>query len=310
MLKSAMLLALTLCVGIGLGVSLSAFGQWIPWLHPLLKQASQIDATPDPSITESARFDRLGPEEASGISTSMPLASTEGLIKPLSTIAFLNQRLDEALVTQQQLASEVHELRETLTTVEQRLDELTKPEVAPENVAERSPPADASEGIDSAALIAAGFDQEEAVFLNERWGEQQMELLYLQDQATREGWLGTPQYAQSVRDLINGPDSMREEIGSEVYDRFLYGSGQSNRVVINSVINRSPAQAIGLQPGDMILSYDEQPVFSASDLGRAISSGEPGERIVLEIDRAGQRVDLEIARGPIGVMLGGKRVKP
>jgi len=232
------------------------------------------------------------------------------LTEPLSTIALLNQRLDEALVAQQQLASEVHELRETLTTVERRLDELTTPEVAPENAAERSPPADASEGIDSAALIAAGFDQEETVFLNERWGEQQMDLLYLQDQATREGWLGTPQYAQSVRELINGPGSMREEIGREAYDRFLYGSGQSNRVVINSVINRSPAQAIGLQPGDMILSYDEQPVFSASDLGRAISSGEPGERIVLEIDRAGQRVDLELARGPIGVMLGGKRVKP
>jgi hypothetical protein len=282
----------------------------MPWLHPLLKQASQTNAMPDSSITKSARFDRLGPEEAAGISTSMSPASTEGLTEPASTIAFLNQRLDEALMTQQQLASDVHELRETLTTVEQRLDELTKAEVATDNSVERSTSAETSEGIDSAALIAAGFDQEEAVFLNERWGEQQMDLLYLQDQATREGWLGTPQYAQSVRELINGPGSMREEIGREAYDRFLYGSGQSNRVVINSVINRSPAQAIGLQPGDMILSYDEQPVFSASDLGRAISSGEPGERIVLEIDRAGQRVDLELARGPIGVMLGGKRVKP
>ncbi len=291
MLKSATLLGSVLCVGIVLGLTLATLGRSAPVTQ------MQVGQTERP--VTSAATPLAAPEMASA-----PPAVSEAL---KATILHLSQQLEVASDARQQLQDELSQVQAPLQALEQRLDELTEEEPAddPQPVPVARPRRN-----DAETLTAAGFDPDEAEYLVNRWGQQQMNLLYLRDPAIREGWIDTPRYEQAAQELRNGSDSIREELGPEAYDRFLYASGQSNRVVLNSVIDSSPAQAVGLQPGDTVVSYDGSRIFTLSDLRHATTAGEPDVPVVIEVDRDGQRLAFEIARGPIGVTLGRRRAEP
>jgi S1-C subfamily serine protease len=68
--------------------------------------------------------------------------------------------------------------------------------------------------------------------------------------------------------------------------------------VLTRISAGSPASAAGLQVGDRVVAVDEQPVADASDLVLALRSCDPGQAVVVEIDRAGVRL-------PVPVRLGG-----
>ena len=137
-----------------------------------------------------------------------------------------------------------------------------------------------------------------------------MDLLYLRDQAIREGWIDTPRYQEAANDLRDGTLSLRDELGEEGYDRFLYATGQPNRLAITTVFDSSPAQTSGLQPGDMIVSYDGVPVRSGRDVRSATTSGEPGELVTMQVIRNGESIEVTIPRGPIGIQMDGVSVAP
>jgi hypothetical protein len=97
-------------------------------------------------------------------------------------------------------------------------------------------------------------------------------------------------------------ERLREDLGDDAYDRYLYASGGSNRVRIREVMRGSAAEAAGLANGDILLSYDNQRIFSFDDLRRSSYAGEPGDTVVLEVRRADNSVSqLIIPRGPMGV---------
>ncbi len=298
MLKSATIMGSVFGLGILLGLALATFGRSAPAPEPEGKRSP-----PAASGTVSSRRE----PPASPSATAPPLAASDALQSVLDRLA---RQLDAASADRQELQEELGRVKETLHDLEQRLDALTEVAKAEPAESEPSPPARRSRQNDAEALIAAGFDPDEADYLANRWGQQQMDLLYLRDQAIREGWLDTPRYDQAAQGLRSGSDSIREELGPEAYDRFLFATGRNNRVVLNSIIDSSPAQAIGLQPGDKVLSYDGNRIFSFNDLRTATSTGEPGAPVLIEIDRNGDRLELEIARGPIGVTLGGRRDEP
>ncbi|PON17425.1 hypothetical protein C2W62_13290 [Candidatus Entotheonella serta] len=291
MLKSAALLGSVLCIGIVLGLGLATLGPSAP---------STVASPPSPPVTVSTIDQQAEPPTV----TSPPPATSDVLQTQLSQ---LTQQLDAAALARQQLQDELSLVKQTVQDLEQRLDELAEAESADDPP---PPPVARSRPNDAETLIAAGFDPDEADYLANRWGQQQMELLYLRDQAIREGWIDTPRYEQAVGDLRRGRDSIREELGPEAYDRFLFATGRANRVILNSIIDSSPAQTTGLQPGDTVLSYDGSRIFSVNDLRTATTAGEPGIPVVIEIDRDGQRLELEISRGPIGVTLGNRRDEP
>jgi C-terminal processing protease CtpA/Prc len=101
----------------------------------------------------------------------------------------------------------------------------------------------------------------------------------------------------------HNPDSMellREGIGDDAFDRYLYASGRSNRVKLNRVIKGSAAEQAGLNRGDVVLSYDDKRVFRRKELKRLSYEGEPGESVVLRVKgQDGNITQMVIPRGPI-----------
>ena len=94
------------------------------------------------------------------------------------------------------------------------------------------------------------------------------------------------------------------------FDLLLYASGQPNRVVVESLLKRSPAAEAGLEAGDVILSYDDRRVFHPAELKQMTASGSPGESVSIEVLRKGRQVSLGVLRGPLGVFLRADNLTP
>jgi S1-C subfamily serine protease len=56
---------------------------------------------------------------------------------------------------------------------------------------------------------------------------------------------------------------------------------------IDSVLPGTPAEAVGVRPGDRIVTIDGAPVRSATDLQERIYGSHPGAQPTLVIDRDG-----------------------
>ncbi len=190
--------------------------------------------------------------------------------------------------------------------VARRADDPRKASERPEeaNPAQAARP---SPTFDTEALVAAGVDPREVTVLHDRWQRHQMDKLYLNDQAMREGWLMTPRH----RDQHLALDAaFRKEIGEDGYDAYLFATGSDNRVVVRDVFSASVADRLGLEVGDEIRRYDGSPVHTPQDLSLATSSGKAGELVPIEIVRGGRSIRLRIERGPIGVAIEGARRPP
>jgi len=102
---------------------------------------------------------------------------------------------------------------------------------------------------------------------------------------------------------------MRQELGDDAYARYLEAQGQPTSIQISSVLEGSPGSTAGLQPGDALLSYNGKRVFDVVDLRRQTMQGNPGEDVVVEIERNGTRMQLTVPRGPIGITGSGASVR-
>jgi len=165
---------------------------------------------------------------------------------------------------------------------------------------------------DAERLVAAGFRREDVTRLRARLDEIQLKRLYLRDQATREGWIGTPRFAQESRALFGELVGLRTEFDEPLYDWVLYSTGHPNRVAVREVISGSAGAAAGLLRGDVIVRYDDQLMLSPSELRDATSQGRAGELVELEVQREGESTPLRIfvPRGPIGITLAPTAVQP
>jgi putative serine protease PepD len=66
---------------------------------------------------------------------------------------------------------------------------------------------------------------------------------------------------------------------------------------VQDVTSGGPADAAGLQQGDVITEIDGQPLSDSSDLSRLINGKQPGDHVDLHIDRAGQDIHLGTTLG-------------
>jgi membrane-associated protease RseP (regulator of RpoE activity) len=178
-----------------------------------------------------------------------------------------------------------------------------------------APPADAAApasagarpSFDALSLVASGYSSQEAERLRERWERLTLDRLELNNRALREGWLLEPRLQEEHRALDT---VFREDVGEEGYDAFLYATGQPNRVRVKEVIARSPASHAGVQPGDVIVSYDGERTFGARDLQLATAQGRRGDLVRIEVVRDGRPLTLRVERGPLGIILQGSAEPP
>ena len=150
-------------------------------------------------------------------------------------------------------------------------------------------------------LVAAGFLPSQADWILQREQELQMQSLQERFDAERSG-----EPIDWVANRNQSGDALREELGEADYERYLEANNRSTNVSVSSVIESSPAQVAGLQPGDEIFRYDGQRVFSMTDLTRQTMVGEPGQNVAVDVMRNGNLVQVVMPRGPVGIT-GGRR---
>ncbi len=161
---------------------------------------------------------------------------------------------------------------------------------------------------DREALIAAGLSPDQAISLETRFDDIELRKLYLRDQARRQG--AESEEIASQRQQINAEEeALIEEIG-DAYGNYLYLTGQTNRVSVQSVIGNSAADISGIRDGDVIYSYAGDRIYNSFDLSSATGQGELGETITVQVQRDEQLVDVYLPRGPMGVQLSNESIAP
>lgn len=230
--------------------------------------------------------------------------------KPVQTAA-----IDSDLTRLRQLEQELGRLTQRIALVEQAVVLQQQQPMAgiliaeDANEDEEEPPADTPENRQQ-ALIASGVEPDWAADIVWRESQRALERLEIQDLARREGWFGSDRYFEELSTLEDDAEDLHEEIGDTAYDRYLYTMGKSNRVVVDSVIQGSPAEQAGMVPGDVIISYADERLFGWSELREATASGERGETVLIRVMRGEDSVDLLMPRGPLGVRLDTTRMEP
>jgi len=161
-----------------------------------------------------------------------------------------------------------------------------------------------------AALLEVGIDETEARRLREMYEKNEMDRLYLRDQAIREGWLGKSRYVNEMQALNSQIAVLQEDLDEETYDAYLYASGKANRVVVDSTLSNSPAAKAGLAPGDVILKYNNKRIYTAGKLRELTTQGEPNSVVSVELIRNGKLVTVYLPIGPLGIRMNSRSVAP
>ena len=155
-----------------------------------------------------------------------------------------------------------------------------------------------------ANLIEGGFSDQEARRALQLESEASFKAMQRAWEAQRNG------EAIDVMDVMSNPQSiLRAEMGDDAYARYLEAQGQPTAIRITQVLGGSPGNNAGLQAGDELVSYNGERVFNVMELRNGTMQGQPGEDVVIEIERDGVRMQLTLPRGPIGITGSGANIR-
>lgn len=159
-------------------------------------------------------------------------------------------------------------------------------------------------------LIAVGMPTDTIQAMKLTVDHNQLEMLQLRDRAIREGWNDSVEFREQMREFGNPYRALRDEFGDQAFDQYLYATETPNRVEIQEVYSGSAADNAGLKPGDIVVSYASNSIYSMSTLRQSTLEGIAGETILLEINRDGQLINASVPRGPLGISMAPVVVKP
>lgn len=214
-----------------------------------------------------------------------------------------NQNIEQLQKRITTLEFQVSQIIENLESEDNEEDSISSGEA-------QTAPSRKFKGLSEDVLLEAGVNEALAADIMRRKGENDFKRLDLRDRATREGYLNTQRYREELNAINANQVSIREEIGDEAYDRYLYAAGRNNRVKVTSVMSTSPAEQIGILKGDMILSYNDKKIFSWGEIRQATTKGLRGEPVNIVILRDGDVINMAVPRGPLGVMMHPARDEP
>jgi membrane-associated protease RseP (regulator of RpoE activity) len=153
-------------------------------------------------------------------------------------------------------------------------------------------------------LVEGGYSEKEARRILRLESEASFKALQAAWEAERSGDPIDP-FSQAA-----GPQAiLRDSMGDDAYARYLEAQGQPTAVRVTQVMGGSPGSRAGLQPGDELVSYNGERVFSVLDLRELTMQGEPGQDVVIEVDRDGMRMQLTLPSGPIGISGSGAAIR-
>lgn len=234
-------------------------------------------------------------------STRQPLKSEAVSTTSLLRIEALETELLNTTSTLHQLELRLQQLEQKLANHNQPVQQLENSNTA------NSPPAQAQREASTKSLqerlLESGFPLDTVERIRQRLAQNRLAQLTLRDQATRENWIDTPEYLEKIEQLNSPAQSLREELGDSDYDRYLYAAGRPNRVIVTEVFTGSAAADAGILPGDVIISYASELIFSMSDLQQATVQGNSGEYVLLEILRENNPLSTSVPRGPLGIAM-------
>lgn len=111
-----------------------------------------------------------------------------------------------------------------------------------------------------------------------------------------------PDGDRSYSVVISDPDDDRAWLGVQIKDltrklRQELDTKARYGVVIDEVVDNSPADEAGLEPGDVILKIDDKNVRKVSDLTNYLSRMSPEDEIELQVMRGNERVNITVILG-------------
>jgi hypothetical protein len=90
-------------------------------------------------------------------------------------------------------------------------------------------------------------------------------------------------------DYENLPESGGVRLGV-MFETAMTGRG----LTVKKVMPDSAAEQAGLQPGDLLLTFDGEPLVESPDLIYAVKKKQPGDHALLQIERQGQPRDVDV----------------
>jgi predicted metalloprotease with PDZ domain len=234
-------------------------------------------------------------------------SSTDELLPLAKRLDRLEAGLDVEIALRQSLQAELAAIIEQMTNLQAggserdrqddpRLEVIDRAAIQERFAARFADRADNGSDRRLNQLVEAGFSPDQALHITERESELQLEALYAQYDAIRDGEPSGP-----LTNRFDQQDQLRQELGDASYERYLDATGQSTSIGVQRVMDGSPGQAAGLQTGDEVIAYAGERVFNISDLNQLILEGAPGQPVVMDVLRDGQQIQLYVPRGPIGI---------
>ena len=236
--------------------------------------------------------------------TAPPFAAA---VDDSADIALLREVLIAEIEAREELMLEVEALREELAELRTASERASAARSAPRRFRSFR-----QERFDEERLREAGLDPGRAAELRRAYEASRLDLLAVRDQVMREGWAGggggmVGLFQSGMVELFQAragqTAALQGELGLEMYDLMLFGAGEPNRVVVRDVLPGSNAEAGGLLPGDVIRSYNDQPVFRMQELRYFMSQSDSEVPVDVRVDRDGLPTTVRLSPGPIGIRM-------
>ena len=88
-----------------------------------------------------------------------------------------------------------------------------------------------------------------------------------------------------------------QEVTKELAESF--GLERSMGAIVNSVEKGGPAEAAGIEPGDVILRFDGKAIQNSADLPRIVAATRPGARVGVQLWRKGSYKEVSLTVGEV-----------
>ncbi len=94
---------------------------------------------------------------------------------------------------------------------------------------------------------------------------------------------------------------LKTELNDDEYQSYLSSLGQRTRIRVGTLESHSAAASAGMEPGDEILAYAGQRVFTLSDLNALMLKTPEGQIVPTTVRRNGQTLQLYVTGGALGI---------